>query len=124
MITTNKDKNISEIITEALIKTGTNGFLNIEESVTGLNDLMILEGISLTNGLPNKDFMQENEDNIELKECLIVTCADKINDFNDIVRILEFAKNVNKSLIVFSPQVKKEVESMFLYNKRKNGLNV
>ena len=41
MITTNKDELISEIITEALVKTGTNGFLNIEESATGINDLMV-----------------------------------------------------------------------------------
>ena len=41
MITTNKDTIISEIITEALLKTGTNGFLNIEESPTGITDLMV-----------------------------------------------------------------------------------
>lgn len=41
MITTNKDKLISEIITEALIRTGLNGFLNIEESPTGLTELLV-----------------------------------------------------------------------------------
>lgn len=41
MITTNKDKIISEIITESLFKTGLNGFVNIEESPTGLTDLLV-----------------------------------------------------------------------------------
>jgi chaperonin GroEL (HSP60 family) len=41
MITTNKDKIISKIITEALMKTGSNGFLNIEESPTGLTELLV-----------------------------------------------------------------------------------
>ena len=38
MITTNKDK----IITDSLIKTGLNGFLNIEESPTGLTELLVI----------------------------------------------------------------------------------
>lgn len=42
MITTNKDKIISEIITESLMKTGLNGFLNIEESPTGLTELLVI----------------------------------------------------------------------------------
>ncbi len=68
--------------------------------------------------------MNKNEDNLEFKDCLIVTCLENINNFEYIVRILEFAKNTNKSLIIFSPSIKKEVESMLLFNKRKNGLNV
>jgi chaperonin GroEL len=43
MITTNKDKLISDIITESLMKTGLNGFLNIEESPTGLTELLVIE---------------------------------------------------------------------------------
>jgi hypothetical protein len=49
---------------------------------------------------------------------------EKINNFEYIVKILEFVKNTNRSLIIFSPSIKKEVESMLLFNKRKNGLNV
>ena len=147
MIVTNKDELISEIITDALIKTGTNGYLNIEESPTGITDLMvfwvnlkifslkfsykisffylkILEGISLTNGIPTKEFLNKNEDSLEFKDCLIITCLEKINNFEYIVKILEFVKNTNRSLIIFSPSIKKEVESMLLFNKRKNGLNV
>ena len=41
MITTNKDSEISEIVTESLMKTGINGFLNIEESPTGLTQLLV-----------------------------------------------------------------------------------
>lgn len=41
MITTNKDSEISEIVTESLMKTGINGFLNIEESPTGLTQLFV-----------------------------------------------------------------------------------
>ncbi len=41
MITTNKDKIISEIITESLFKIGLNGLVNIEESPTGLTDLLV-----------------------------------------------------------------------------------
>ena len=78
----------------------------------------------MTNGLPSKEFLKENEDNLELKDCLILICSEKINNFEYLVKTLEFAKNTNKSLIVFSPSIKKEVESMFIYNKRKNGLNV
>ncbi len=42
MITTNKDKIISDIITESLIKTGLSGFINIEESPTGLTELLVI----------------------------------------------------------------------------------
>ncbi len=80
--------------------------------------------MTLTNGISSKDFLNENEDSIDFKECLIITCTEKINNFEYIIRVLEFAKNTNKSLIFFSPEVSNEVQSMFIFNKRKNNLNV
>lgn len=86
--------------------------------------IKILEGVSLTNGLPTKEFLNENEETVELKDCLILICNESINNFEYLVRILEFAKNTNKSLVVFSPKISQEVTSMFVFNKRKNNLNV
>ena len=68
--------------------------------------------------------MNENEDTLEFKDCLILICTDGINNFEYLVRVLEFAKRINKSLVVFSPKISQEVVSMFVYNMRKNNLNV
>ena len=68
--------------------------------------------------------MNENEDTLEFKDCLILICTDDINNFEYLVRVLEFAKRINKSLVVFSPKISQEVVSMFVYNMRKNNLNV
>lgn len=68
--------------------------------------------------------MNENEETLEFKDCLILICTDDINNFEYLVRVLEFAKRINKSLVVFSPKISQEVVSMFVYNMRKNNLNV
>jgi len=68
--------------------------------------------------------LNENEDTLEFKDCLILICTDDINNFEYLVRVLEFAKRINKSLVVFSPKISQEVVSMFVYNMRKNNLNV
>ena len=83
-----------------------------------------MEGLSINNGFPSKDFLCENEDLLEFKECLIVVCSEKIFTMESLIRILEFSKNTNKSLIIFSPNVCSEAQSMLLYNKRKNNINV
>jgi hypothetical protein len=68
--------------------------------------------------------LNENEETLEFKDCLILICTDDINNFEYLVRVLEFAKRINKSLVVFSPKISQEVVSMFVYNMRKNNLNV
>lgn len=83
-----------------------------------------MEGISVNSGFPSKEFLKENEDSLEMKECLIIACADKINNYENVVKLLEFAKNTNKSLVLFSPMISQEIQSMFVFNNNKNSLNV
>ena len=47
MISTNKDEEISEIITEALIAVGNKAVIQLEESQTGKNDIKVIKKLNL-----------------------------------------------------------------------------
>jgi chaperonin GroEL len=62
MITTNKDKEISQIVTEALINLGLSGIISLEESPTGESRLIIYQGMSLPHGLASIEFINDKGD--------------------------------------------------------------
>jgi chaperonin GroEL len=62
MITTNKNKELSEIVTEALVNLGMSGIVSLEESPTGENKLIIYQGMSTANGLASMDLINEKGD--------------------------------------------------------------
>lgn len=61
MITTNRDTNVSDIVSEAIFQLGVDGLIEIEESPTGLTELLILEGMSILNGYVSKEFTNNDE---------------------------------------------------------------
>jgi chaperonin GroEL len=61
MITTNKNKEISEIVSEAILTLGVSSMISLEESPTGDNKLIIYQGMSLTFGMATKEFTSDNE---------------------------------------------------------------
>jgi chaperonin GroEL len=63
MITTNKNIEISEIITEAVINLGITGIISLEESPSGENRLIIYQGMSLPHGFASNEFINDKGDN-------------------------------------------------------------
>jgi chaperonin GroEL len=125
MITTNQNQEISEIIAEALDKVGLKGLITLEESQTGKSALKIEEGMFLNYGLASLDYILNQADNsLYLDNPLVIVIADTINNIGEIVKVMEYVKSIERPLIIFSSEIKKEPLSVLLYNQRKQGSNV
>lgn len=125
MITTNKNREISEVISEALIQGGEKAIIQIEESQTGATYLKIEEGMFLNNGVASSEFLTFSpESNIIYDNPLILVVRNPITEISQIVKTMEYIKSIERPLVIFSPEMKKEPLSLLLYNMRKNNINV
>ncbi len=125
MITTNKNTEISEVISEALIQGGEKAIIQIEESQTGATHLKIEEGMFLNNGVASSEFLTFSpESNLIYDNPLILVVRNPITEISQIVKTMEYIKSIERPLVIFSPEMKKEPLSLLLYNMRKNNINV
>ncbi len=125
MITTNQNEEISEIIAEALDKVGLKGTITLEESQTGKTALKIEEGMFISYGMASVDYIMNQADNyLYLENPLVIVIADTIHNIGEIVKVMEYAKSIERPLIIFTSEIKKEPLSVLLYNQRKQGSNV
>jgi chaperonin GroEL len=125
MITTNKNQEISEVISEALIQVGEKAIIQIEESQTGYTELKTEEGMFLNNGVASSEFLTFSaESNLIYENPLILVVRDPITEISQIVKTMEYIKSIERPLVIFSPEMKKEPLSLLLYNSRKNNINV
>jgi chaperonin GroEL len=125
MITTNQNAEISEIVAEALYKVGLKGLITLEESQTGKTELKIEEGMFINYGIASNEYIMNQADKtLYLENPLIIVIVDTIENIGDIVKVMEYAKNIERPLIIFTSEIKKEPLSVLLYNQRKQGSNV
>jgi len=125
MITTNQNPEISEIVAEALYKVGLKGVITLEESQTGKTGLKIEEGMFISYGLASMEYIVNQADNtLYLENPLIIVIADTIENIGDILKVMEYAKSIERPLVIFTSEIKKEPLSTLLYNQRKQGSNV
>ena len=66
MISTNNDFEISEVISTGLIELGVSGIINIEQSMNGFSELIVIifiikisKGMTIANGLASLDFISD-----------------------------------------------------------------
>ena len=79
----------------------------------------------LSNGLASPEFLNNsNENSLTLDNPLIIVCECKISHPSQLIKPLEYIKSLNRPLIIFSPEIKKEALSLLLYNIKKDNLLV
>lgn len=79
----------------------------------------------LNNGFASIEYVSaETEDSIMLENPLVLVVRKPIKEIAEIMKVLEYMKNLERPLVLFSPEIKKEPLSVLLYNRRKNNLDV
>ena len=66
----------------------------------------------------------EPDKSLHLNKPLILILHEPIKEIKDIINIMEYIKSIERPLVIYSPEIKKEPLSVLLYNQRKMGLNV
>ncbi len=124
-ISANNDKEIGDIIAQAMEKVGTDGVVQVEEAKSMETTMEIVEGMQFDKGYQSPYFVNNTEGmNVVLDNPYILIHEKKIGNLRDFLPILEKIATSGKPLLIISEEVESEVLAALVVNKLRGTLNV
>jgi len=124
-ISANNDREIGNLIAQAMEKVGKDGVITVEEAKTTETTLEIVEGMQFDRGYVSPYFIT-NPDTMEtiLDEPLILIHDKKISVMKDLLPILEKVAQTGKALLIISEDIEGEALATLVVNKLRGTLKV
>ncbi|MBX7259706.1 MAG: chaperonin GroEL [Candidatus Hydrogenedentes bacterium] len=124
-ISANGDKEIGQMIAEAIAKVGEDGVVTIEEG-KGLNsELEIVDGMQFDRGFLSPYFVTSPENmTATLEDCYVLAYEKKISSLNDIVPLLQQTAQSGRPLLIIAEDVEGEALATLVVNRLRGILNV
>ncbi len=124
-ISANNDKQIGDLIAEAMEKVGKDGVITVEESKTVETTLEVVEGMQFDRGYVSPYFVT-NADDMEavLEEPQILIHDKKISSMKDLLPLLEKVAQQGKPLLIIAEDIEGEALATLVVNKLRGTLRV
>ncbi len=124
-VSANNDREIGQLISEAMEKVGKDGVVTVEESKTLRTELEIVEGMQFDRGYLSPYFVT-NQDRMEciLDEPLILLHEKKISAMRDLLPVLEQAARTGKALLIVAEDIEGDALATLVVNKLRGTINV
>ncbi len=124
-ISANDDREIGEMIAEAMQKVGNEGVITIEESRSLATELDIVDGMQFDRGYLSPYFVTNAEKMIcELEDPYILLHDKKLPGVQAILPLLEAVVQSGKPLLIVAEDVDGEALATLVVNKLRGGLKV
>ncbi len=124
-ISANGDKQVGEIIAEAMKKVGKDGVITVEESKSLETTLEVVEGMQFDRGYLSPYFVTDAERmEASLENALILINEKKISAMKDLLPLLEQVARQGKPLVIIAEDVDGEALATLVVNKLRGTLNV
>ncbi len=122
-ISANTDKQVGNIIAEAMKKVGKDGVITVEESKTMETTLDIVEGMQFDRGYLSPYFVTDPERmECVLDDVRILIHEKKISSMKDLLPLLEQMAKLGKPLLVLSEDIEGEALATLVVNKLRGTL--
>jgi chaperonin GroEL len=124
-VSANNDREIGELISEAMDKVGKDGVVTVEESRTLETALDIVEGMQFDRGYLSPYFVT-NPDRMEaiLEDPLILIHEKKIAAMRELLPILEQAASQGRPLLIISEDIEGDALPTLVVNKLRGTIKV
>jgi chaperonin GroEL len=124
-VSANNDREIGELIAEAMDKVGRDGVVTVEESRTLETELDIVEGMQFDRGYLSPYFVT-NPDRMEavLEDPFILIHEKKIAAMRELLPILEQAANQGRTLLVIAEDIEGDALPTLVVNKLRGTIKV
>ncbi|HKZ21589.1 MAG TPA: chaperonin GroEL, partial [candidate division Zixibacteria bacterium] len=124
-ISANNDREIGNLIAQAMEKVGKDGVITVEEAKTTETTLEIVEGMQFDRGYVSPYFIT-NPDTMEtlMDEPLILIHDKKISVMKELLPILEKVAQTGKALLIISEDIEGEALATLVVNKLRGTLKV
>lgn len=117
-IAANLDKNIGELIAEAMDKVGKDGVITVEEAKSTATTLDVVEGMQFDQGYLSPYFVTDAERmEVLLEDPYILIYEKKISSIKDILPLLEKIARTGKPLLIIAEEVDGEALATLVVNK-------
>ena len=117
-ISANGDREIGDILAEAVDKVGKDGVITVEDGNTLEMELEFVEGMQFDKGYLSPYFITSAEEmNAELEEAYILIHQGKISSARDLIPMLEKVLSAGKPLLLVAEDVEGEALALLVVNK-------
>jgi len=124
-ISANDDREIGEMIAQAMAKVGNEGVITIEEATSLETELDIVEGMQFDRGYLSAYFVTNAEKMIcELEEPYVLLFEKKLSGLQTILPLLEAVAQSNSPLLIVAEDIEGEALATLVVNKLRGGLKV
>lgn len=124
-ISANNDKEIGEIIANAMQRVGKNGTITVEEAKGFETTLDVVEGMNFDRGYLSSYFMTDAEtQEAILEDAFVLIHEKKISTMKEILPILQMVAETGKPLLIIAEDVDGEALTMLVVNRLRAGLKV
>jgi chaperonin GroEL len=124
-VSANNDREIGELIAEAMDKVGKDGVVTVEESRTLETELDIVEGMQFDRGYLSPYFVT-NPDRMEavLEDPLILIHEKKIAAMRDLLPLLEQTSTQGRALLIISEDIEGDALPTLVVNRLRGTIKV
>ncbi len=123
-ISANNDREIGELIADAMEKVGKDGVITVEEAKGLETTLEVVEGMQFDRGYLSPYFVTDPEKmEASLEEPYILVHEKKISNLRDMLPLLEEVARTGKPLLVIAEDVEGEALATLVVNKLRGTLN-
>src|SRR6476660_4813560 len=124
-ISANNDKEIGNLIAEAMEKVGKDGVITVEEAKGLETTLETVEGMQFDRGYLSPYFVTDPEKmEAVLEDALILIHDKKISSMKDLLPILEKVAQMGKPLLIIAEDIEGEALATLVVNKLRGTLRV
>ncbi|XP_041057610.1 60 kDa heat shock protein, mitochondrial [Carcharodon carcharias] len=124
-ISANGDKEIGELISDAMKRVGRKGVITVKDGKTLHDELELIEGMKFDRGYISPYFINTAKgQKCEFQDAYLLLSEKKISNVQSIVPALEIANAHRKPLVIVAEDIDGEALSTLVLNRLKVGLQV
>ncbi|MCT8999858.1 chaperonin GroEL [Chelativorans intermedius] len=124
-ISANGEKEIGQMIAEAMQKVGNDGVITVEEAKTAETELEVVEGMQFDRGYLSPYFVTNAEKMVaELEDAYILLHEKKLSNLQALLPVLESVVQSSRPLLIIAEDVEGEALATLVVNKLRGGLKI
>jgi len=124
-ISANSDKDIGDIIADAMGKVGKEGVITVEEGSGFENELTVVEGMQFDRGYLSPHFVNNQQDMaVDMEAPFILLYDKKISNIRELLPILEGTAKANKPLLIIAEDIEGEALATLVINNMRGIVKV
>jgi len=124
-ISANSDKDVGDIIAEAMEKVTTEGVITVEEGTSLENELEVVEGMQFDRGYLSPYFVTDQQSmTADLDNPFILLFDKKIANIRDLLQILEGVAKAGRPLLIIAEDVEGEALATLVVNSMRGIVKV